>query len=99
MQIETLIPVALIASILAGGTLILRAIYKYQEWKDGDENAFWNFLSLILGGAAGIFFFLGFIGAYGSYALFELGITLGTFLALGALVFTFLSVLFLWKKS
>ncbi len=100
MQWDFLVQAATVIALIAGAALAFRAILKCLEWRDGDKDAFWNFLALCCGAGSGIFFFIGLLALQmGPYANIEIGLYMGSILALAGMAFTFLSVFFKWRES
>lgn len=93
---------AIVAALIVGGVFAFRAVLKFLEWRDGDQDAFWNFLALSCGAASGILFFIGLAaltGGSSTYAAVEVGIYLGTILALAGLGLTFYFIFMKWWNS
>jgi len=84
----------IVCCLVAGGLFSFRAIFKFLEWRDGDEKAFWNFLPLAIGAVASIlFFFAGVLSLYSSGNAWEGLFYVSLLCALGALgVMTFATI-------
>lgn len=84
-------------SWIAVGILGFRAVFKFLEWQDGNKDMLWNFLALCCGAAASVFFAIGTTALWvGPESAFEIGIYMGSILALAAIALTFVSVLLKW---
>ncbi len=94
------IHLAIVIAPILCGIFTFRTIFKFLEWRDGDKDALWGFLSLCCGAGSSFFFFLAIIGLHtGPYAIIELGFQLGIILATAAIALIFVSTFLQWREA
>ena len=101
---QEILGVALIVVTLAGITMgvffFLRSIPRYQNWRDGEKDELWMFISFLCGGLSGILLGMGYwimvVGeSYATYQIIPLGIILG----LGAIALATVYIILKWKDA
>ncbi|MHA1265748.1 MAG: hypothetical protein ACTSRS_11000 [Candidatus Helarchaeota archaeon] len=89
------------AGFITCGILAFRAIFKFMDWRAGDQESLWNFLALCCGSSSGLFFGIALINFFIPFpvSIFEFIVNMGYFTALAGLGLTFYSVFMKWWRQ
>ncbi|MHA1129486.1 MAG: hypothetical protein ACTSQI_05000 [Candidatus Helarchaeota archaeon] len=99
VSMEVTIAIARVIAPILAGIFAFRAVFKFIEWHDGDQDQLWNFLSLCCGAVSSIFFFLGINGLYtGPLSIVEIGFYTGFILTVAAVALMFVATFLKWRK-
>ncbi|NVM52245.1 MAG: hypothetical protein HWN66_00990 [Candidatus Helarchaeota archaeon] len=99
-----IVVLCIISALALGAFLVIRGIYRFKDWRNGDTNELWNFLSLTIG-AAGLFILaissIPFLGspAPDYYDTFARIFTLSLSLLLGSIALTTYHLFLKWSTE
>ena len=91
--------------LILGAFLIIRSLSRMKEWREGEKDQLWNFLSLLVGGVASILFGITFAPlAFGASTLvwyYWIGALLpvAMYVAIAAIGLTTYYLYLQWRES
>ncbi len=91
-------------ALVMGVFFLLRGYYRFQDWKNGETDQLWHYLSMWIGGAGGVSIGIGIIGVFNAHSesageAFGAIFSVGLFLGAAAMVLATLYYFFKWREA